>query len=132
MKAKKTYTICRNDIILTAAMALTALVLFILFLTMHGHAAGNTVYITLEGREYGRYPLDSDITLEIKSDGGNNILEIKDGKVSMIEADCPDGYCVSTGKIFRNGETIVCLPHRLVVEIRSLESPSDEFDLIAQ
>ena len=39
----------------------------------------------------------------------------------MIEADCPDRLCVKQKAICKNGETIVCLPHKVVVEIRSQE-----------
>ena len=36
----------------------------------------------------------------------------------MTEADCPDGYCKRQGEISTEKETIVCLPHKLVVEIQ--------------
>lgn len=35
----------------------------------------------------------------------------------MIEADCPDHYCVDHAAIDKVNETIVCLPHRVVLEI---------------
>ena len=48
----------------------------------------------------------------------------------MTEADCPDKICVNTGKISKIGETIVCLPHRVVVEIQGEVSQSDSDDSI--
>jgi hypothetical protein len=39
----------------------------------------------------------------------------------MTEADCPDKLCVQEKAVSKNGETIVCLPHRVVVEITSEE-----------
>ena len=35
----------------------------------------------------------------------------------MEDADCPDKVCVKTGKIKSPGQTVVCLPHRVVIEI---------------
>ena len=50
-----------------------------------------------------------------------NIVEIKDGKVSVTEASCKNQVCVRHGAISRSGESIVCLPNRLVVRIENGE-----------
>lgn len=63
-------------------------------------------------------------------DGGTNTVVIENGTVYMTEADCPDKICVNTGKISKIGETIVCLPHRVVVEIQGEVSQSDSDDSI--
>lgn len=49
----------------------------------------------------------------------DGITGLKSGtaRVSMIEADCPDHYCVDHAAIDKVNETIVCLPHRVVLEI---------------
>ena len=63
-------------------------------------------------------------------DGENvNTLVIKDGEASMTEADCPDGICVAHRPIKNTGESIVCLPHKIVVEIQSEEN-IDELDVV--
>ena len=46
-----------------------------------------------------------------------NIISIKDGQVTISEADCPGGDCTRQGPISRTGETIVCLPHKVMIEI---------------
>ena len=61
---------------------------------------------------------------------GSNTLVIEDGAVSVTQADCPDKVCVAQGAIRYNGETIVCLPNRVVVEVTGAEEPS--FDSIAK
>lgn len=48
---------------------------------------------------------------------GTNHLIIKDGEAWISEADCPNHDCVKKGKISRNGEMLVCIPHRLTVSI---------------
>ncbi len=49
--------------------------------------------------------------------GGSNTIEIKDGRVRMKDADCPDRICMRQGWIERSGEAITCLPNRIVVEV---------------
>lgn len=48
---------------------------------------------------------------------GLNIIMIENGKVSVIDANCPDKICVEHKEIDSVGETIICLPHKLIVEI---------------
>ena len=48
----------------------------------------------------------------------------------MKEADCPDHLCMKQGEISHKGETIVCLPNRVVIEVES--NQDSEFDAVAQ
>lgn len=78
------------------------------------------VIITVNGKEEGKYKLTENRTIYFPSKkSATNVIQIEDGKVKMIEADCPDQICVKHHPIQYNGETIVCLPHHLVVEIKS-------------
>ena len=76
----------------------------------------------MDGREVGRYPLDRDAEIAIPGyDGGLNLLVIRDGSAFVREADCPDKLCVRTGAIRYEGESIICLPHRVVVAVEGGE-----------
>ena len=68
---------------------------------------------------------------EIEINGGTNILQIKGGKADMIEADCPDQLCIHQGPIHIQGETIVCLSNRVVVEITGNDK-EEQLDGIVQ
>ena len=59
--------------------------------------------------------------IEIPGKIGTCILTIKDGKADMTFADCPNQICVHHEAIMNKGETIVCLPNRVVVEIGGAE-----------
>ena len=48
-----------------------------------------------------------------------NTLEIRDGCADMTDADCPDKICVNQKAVSRPGETIVCLPNKVVVEVEA-------------
>ena len=47
-----------------------------------------------------------------------NTIQIKNQKVKMIQATCPDHLCIKQGTIDKKGSTIVCLPHHLIIEIK--------------
>ena len=47
-------------------------------------------------------------------DGGSNTVTVKDGKIAVTEANCPDHYCMNRGYC-NSGAQIVCLPNRLVI-----------------
>ena len=65
-------------------------------------------------------PLSSSCEKVFSGENGNyNVLVVKDGYADMTEASCPDKICVNHRKISRNGQTIVCLPNRLIVKIEN-------------
>ena len=73
--------------------------------------------VKIDGKIAGTYDLDED--KRIKINNGTNIFEIKNGKVKMVEADCPDQLCVHQRAINASGENIICLPNRVVVQIET-------------
>jgi len=59
---------------------------------------------------------EPDRTFEIKTADGANTIEIKDGRICVSEADCPDKTCVRMGWLDSAATPVVCLPHHLVIE----------------
>lgn len=51
--------------------------------------------------------------------GHYNKIKITDHSIEMIEANCNDQLCIRRGKINKAGQTIVCLPHKLMIQIKS-------------
>jgi len=121
----------RGDVLLIAALlALSAAGMLYLFVFRSG---GDTVKVTVDGELYGVYSLSSDCSVDIVT-GENgehlNRLVISGGKADMETADCPDGICAAHRPIFRNGESIVCLPNRVVVTV-IIEDDTDAPDIAA-
>lgn len=56
-----------------------------------------------------------DEVFELKYHGGKNIIEIKDGRIRVREADCPDQTCVRMGWLSSSALPVVCLPHHLEI-----------------
>lgn len=106
----------KNDVILGGGILVIALVLF---LVMHltRNEAGNQIRIMVDGEVYGTYSLEKNQVIEVKEKDFYNRIRIQDGAAYMEEANCPDGYCEEQGKISGRTQTIVCLPHKLVVEV---------------
>ena len=88
------------------------------------------VRIISGGELVGIYPLENDIEVEVKHDGHLNIVSIKNKKVYMKYSDCRNQICVHTGEITRLGDTIVCLPNYVIVEITGNEGGGDEDDSV--
>jgi len=118
----------RSDLILIAALlAAGAVLCIILMLTMK---TGGTVQVTVDGKTVKTFPLDKDTSYEIAGfEGGRNMLVIKDGQAWIEEADCPDGLCVNMGRISKNGQSVICLPHRVVVSITDENGTTDDVDV---
>lgn len=80
--------------------------------------SGSKILITVDGQLYGTYDLNENREIPIELNGRTaNVVVIENGAAYMEDADCPDKLCVHQGKISRDGQTIVCLPHKLVVEV---------------
>ena len=110
----------KNDLFLIGGLLLISLVLGIGLSLYKKNATEEApaAVVTIDGIEYGTYPLDEDRVERIEiGDGEYNILEIKDGEAFMSEASCPDQICVLHSHIRYTGESIVCLPHKVLVEI---------------
>lgn len=78
---------------------------------------GGTVVISVNGEEYGRYPLDTDRVIEVDSEYGHNTVVIRSGAVSVTESDCPNHDCERFGAVSRPVQSILCIPHRMAVRI---------------
>ena len=76
-------------------------------------------------------PLSRDDVLTVASSAGTNVIEVQAGKVRVSEADCPNQDCVEQGWISKAGQQIVCLPHKLVVNITD-EDAGSTYDVVGQ
>lgn len=86
------------------------------------------VSIQVNGNEIKQIIFDKQLvgnTIPIESEFGYNLIEIGEEEVRVIEASCPDELDVKQGYISKIGETIVCLPNRLVVEIKGMDKDTE-------
>lgn len=113
----------KYDVILITILLIIAATAFFL----HNHVKGDTVIIYLDNEIYESVPLDSEQCIDIN---GKNTVCVKNGKVFMKNADCPDKICVAHAPTAASGDDIVCLPNRVVVKIKSSDKMS--FDAVTR
>ena len=87
-------------------------------------------YAVVQNKEgfYQALPLDEDATVTVQSSLGTNVIEVSGGRVRCREADCSNQTCVNQGWVSGNGQTIVCLPHELTVQL--VADPSQASSLV--
>ncbi len=81
--------------------------------------------ITVDGEIYREMDLSEDGMLVVKTKGGHNIVNVKNGEIFIVEATCPDKLCVRHGKLKGRYDSIVCLPHKIVIEYKTSSSDID-------
>lgn len=114
----------KSDLWLLAILCILSVALFAGYRLAFPHR-GAFVTVTVNGEIHQTLPLQQDTSLDISgSEGGFNHLEIKDGTAYITDADCPDKLCVHQKAIQNQGETLVCLPHRVIVSISSQKEHS--------
>ncbi len=100
-------------VILLILMASAVLILFGLF-----KDNGKKAVVTVDEEIVLELFLSKDAEHKIETDNGFNIITVDNGGVFVSDADCKDSVCIKRGIINKKGESIVCLPHKLIVEIK--------------
>lgn len=113
------------DIILFLVPIIIAIVSFFI---IFNHQTKPVANIIIDGKLYKSIDLSNTtnqtIDLNLKY---NNVIEIKDGKIRILNTDCPDKVCKNTGFINKAGQVIVCVPSKLIIKIEG----KAEFDVVS-
>jgi hypothetical protein len=97
------------DLIVILIMAIT----FLLFLPAASNGAG-VAHVFQDGQLIRTVDLFLNGSIEI---GDALVLQVENGAVKVVEADCPDQICVKTGWTSSPGIPIVCIPNRIMIVI---------------
>jgi hypothetical protein len=108
----KDLKIRKYDILLTAAIFVFCAVAAALMLFLRSE--GETVRIYRNGELFAEYALAEDISVNI--DGLMDVI-IKNGSVHVENSVCPSGACEHSGSINKKGESIICLPNKILIKI---------------
>jgi hypothetical protein len=116
-----------DALLLGGILAVGGVIALLLLLTGHH---GALVQVRVDGTATETYSMTKDQSHEIQGvHGGTNLLIIQNGQAWVEEASCPDGLCCNMGKISKSGQSIVCLPNKVVIEVlddeRSQETTSE-------
>ena len=120
----------KNDIFLIAGILFLALAIAAAYFFVYPQH-GDIVQVSVDGLTVKTFPLNQNTSYTIRTKANEeNILEIKDGYARITTANCPDKLCVHQRKISKQGETLVCLPHKVVVSI--ISSKKATLDVVAE
>ncbi len=108
----------RADWILIASILTVMIALVLVFFFCIREQQGTKAVVTLDGVVILEQDLTEDCEIPITTPEGYNKFVVRDGMAYVEEADCGNQVCVNHGAISKKNETIVCLPHKLVVEIQ--------------
>lgn len=124
--------ITKADLILIILLFVTGISLT-LFIYWPRSSENSILEVRQNGNTLMTLPLDKSTEQTITDeDGHQNHFTIQDGTVTMTDANCHDQTCVKTRAISTPGQSIVCLPHRLVLTIKEKESSDSSLDAVVQ
>lgn len=82
-----------------------------------------TAIVSHNGKELYRIKLTghkgTDTYTYKDEDGDFNVIKTTGEAIRISDANCSDQVCVRRGAIKKSGDTIVCLPHKLLIEIKA-------------
>ncbi len=118
----------KNDLIMIGVLLIGFITILAALLATQNKGA--QVVVSVDTVEVARFSLNEDTVYEINGyEGGKNTLIIKDGEAYVVDSSCPDHLCEHMGKISKVGQSVICLPNRVVVEIADYKE--SEFDTIS-
>ena len=123
MKLKK------YDIIAIICVAVIVIISYITVNLLRNDEA-DTVVIYVDGKIEKKLDLNKNQEYKVNVDNGYNIIRIKDKKAKIKESDCSNQTCVNMGTISKDGQTLICLPHK--VEVTIVSDDKSEVDVIAR
>ena len=101
----------------TVAVAIVVLAVMLLVLPLWIFDTGSVLVVTTPEGSY-EYPLSESCTFSVESRGMILSVVIEDGEAFVSESGCPDGVCLRTGRISRDGETVLCAPAGVTLTVR--------------
>lgn len=124
MKIKK------GDIIISISLLLLSMLMAFGISNMNTKSTGQILRVEKDSKLYGEFPLNQDREIVLDDNAHYNKIVIKNGKAYMDEANCRDQICTHMKEISINGETIICLPNRVFLEVVDNSVTDDGIDKI--
>lgn len=120
--------ITRGDLYLILIILITGLILFLMI--QISSKSGQCLYVYYAQKLVTTVQLNKNENLNIQGDLGISQIVIRDGQVWMEKSPCPQKICIHMGKITHHGQSIVCIPNRIVLLIKKNHDP--KIDAITQ
>lgn len=111
----------RATVVAGVLVACALMLAFVLAGLGQGAASSEELVVRVHdgNKDVHEFPLDQDEEHTIKTSYGFNTIQIQDDAVCMVDADCPNHSCMNQSALSAPGAQIVCLPHKLWIEVVS-------------
>ncbi|MBC5995644.1 NusG domain II-containing protein [Romboutsia ilealis] len=121
----------KKDILLVSSIIFMIIVLFIVNNNIDKEKS-EAIEIYVNNEIYKTVSINDEEDLIIETGSEYNHIKIHDGGVEMVDASCADNVCVDTGFISKISERIVCMPNKVVIKVKKLESIDNKEDVISE
>lgn len=123
---KKIYPpLLKGDIIIIISVIISALLIFFITSDMLIYESDVIfVEINLNGDIIHKLSIEDDVEILVE-DNYQNLVVIEGNSVKVINSTCPDGVCENFGNIQKEGQTIICMPNKLIIQISGTQTEID-------
>lgn len=120
------------NIVVAVALAATVAATFIGAFVMWPQASETLQVVVHDstGAEHV-FDLSTDQRAVIETDLGRNVIVVENGSAHIEDADCANGDCMRQHAISEPGQQLICLPHKLWVEVVPAGGEHGEMDVDA-
>lgn len=119
---EKDLKIRKNDIFLVASVIILCIIISVI--PFFFSSDGSSVLIYVDGDLYAEKSLNENSVTDI--DGLMQVV-IENGKAYVKNSVCPNGACEHSAPVSSSGESIICLPNKIMIKI----SGETEMDAIS-
>ena len=117
----------RNDRILIFVLVAIASFYFVRLFFVSNE--GKEALVRVGSNPPKKVSLEINKRIDVEGERGRVVIEVKEGRVRVVESSCFQKICVNTGWINKPGQNIVCLPNKVLVTIEGKKSP--EIDAVS-
>lgn len=103
----------KGDKFLIISIAAVIIISFVAWAFLKGDV-GTKVVVSQNNKVVSEVSLFENNTIKLSG----NTVKVKNGKVLVSWADCKNQICVNHKEISKKGESIICLPNKVIVEIK--------------
>lgn len=122
---------CKGDALCICAVVFAAAALLFLFSFSGSNRGNRAEIIDSSGETIAVLPLDRNSEYSVSSNGYTLAVTVSGGEAFVSSADCPDRFCVGTGRISKSSQSIICVPAGIMVRISGDAPGPDGPDAVA-
>jgi len=108
--------------------------LSVLFFVIKGKEGSLVAVIRVDGKVYSEVSLSElsePYEVSVSVEDGEVMVQLSPDGAEVISSPCKDKLCVNTGKLSKSGQSAVCLPERVSVELVSDFEAGSSVDAVA-